>query len=45
MYHIKIKGGYQMKMKYEKPSMKIVLLQHRTMLLNVSGVDPNSPFN
>ena len=32
---------------YEKPSMKVVLLKQRTMLLAGSGngVDPLSPFN
>ena len=31
---------------YEKPSMKVVLLQQRTMLLagSANGVDPLSPF-
>ena len=31
---------------YDKPSMKVVLLQQRTMLLAGSnGVDPPSPFD
>lgn len=34
-----------MKRKYEKPSMKVYLLQSRTSLLTISGVDHNSPFN
>jgi len=34
------------KKQYQKPSMKVVLLQQRTMLLAGSnGVDPLSPFN
>jgi hypothetical protein len=35
------------KKQYEKPSMKVILLQQRTMLLAGSGngVDPLSPFD
>jgi len=35
------------KKQYDKPSMKVVMLQQRTMLLAGSGngVDPLSPFN
>ena len=44
--HKKIKAKMKKK-DYEKPSMKVVLLQQRTMLLAGSGkgVDPLSPFN
>ena len=35
------------KKQYDKPSMKVVMLQQRTMLLAGigNGVDPLSPFN
>ena len=33
------------KKKYEKPSQRVIELQHRTMLLTGSKVDPLDPFN
>ncbi len=46
LFNLKTFENMKEKRNYEKPSMKVVLLKQRTMLLAGSGngVDPLSPF-